>query len=173
MFINDLPLYLENVALQMLSLWCKRDGMLLNTAKTKVMLIIISQKRFRLHGNFLNLTNNSDVLKNVNNDKVLDAFIDNNLTWPIYMQSISKKKFFKFVASIKTERVFSLENRVHFYKTYIQPQIDYCSTVWGGTSHFSLNRIYRLQQRAVRIILDYEYTDIACSMNELKTINEP
>ena len=29
-------------------------------------------------------------------------------------------------------------------------------------SHSNLNRIYRLQKQAVKIILDYEYNDIAC-----------
>ena len=82
MFINDLPLYTKNVftdlyaddttiyqisnsqhfteqnlqaALEKLSLWCKHNGMLLNTDKTKVMIITTSQKRLHLHDYFLNL----------------------------------------------------------------------------------------------------------------------
>ena len=82
MFINDLPLYTKNVftglyandtkvyqisnsqhfieqnlqaALEKLSLWCKHNGMLLNTDKTKVMLITTSQKRFHLQDYVLNL----------------------------------------------------------------------------------------------------------------------
>ena len=118
MFINDLPLYMENVftdlyaddttiyqisnsqhfieqnlqaALEKLSLWCKHNGMLLNTDKTKVMLITTSQKHLRLHDYVLNLTYNSEILKNVNNDKVLGVLIDNDLTWSIHKQSIAKK----------------------------------------------------------------------------------
>ena len=87
----------------MLSLWCKRDGMLLITAKTKVVLITTSQKRFHLHDNVLNLTYNSDILKNVNNDKVLGVFMDNN-PHAVYCKEI----FFKFVASIKAERYLLL-----------------------------------------------------------------
>ena len=98
LFINYLPFYTENVftdlyadnttiyqisssqhfieqnlqaALEKLSLWCKHNEMLLNTDKTKVMSITTSQKRFHLHDYVLNLTYNSDILKNVNNDKVL------------------------------------------------------------------------------------------------------
>ena len=55
------------------------------------MLITTSQKRLQLHDYVLNLTYNSDILKNVNNDKVLGVLIDNNLTWSIHMQSIAKK----------------------------------------------------------------------------------
>ena len=196
MLINDLPLYTENdlhaddttiyqisnsqhfieqnlqAALEKLSLWCKQNGMLLNTDKTKVMLITTSQKRLHLHNYVLDLTYNSDILKNVNNDKVLGVLIDNNnLKWSIHMQSIAKKRFSNLWLLSKLKEFFSLENRVQFSKTYIQPHINYCSTVWGGTSHSNLKRIYRLQKRAIKIILDYEYTDIASSMNELKILN--
>ena len=41
----------------------------------------------------------------------------------------------------KLKEYLSTEHRVQFYKTYIQPHIDYCSTVCGGTSHSNLNRI--------------------------------
>ena len=62
------------LALRKLSVWCKLNGMLLNTEKKKqsytVMLITTSQKRLRLHDNFLNLPFNDDNLKNVDNDKV-------------------------------------------------------------------------------------------------------
>ena len=55
------------------------------------MLITTSQKHLRLHDFVLNLTYNSDIFKNVNNDKVIGVLIDNNLTWSIHMQSIAKK----------------------------------------------------------------------------------
>ena len=40
-----------------------------------------------------------------------------------------------------------------------------------GTAHSNLDRIHRLQKNAVKMILDYEYSDIACSMNGLKILN--
>ena len=198
LFINDLPLYTDNVftdlyaddttiyqisnsqhfveqdlqmALQKLSVWCKFNGMLLNTEKTKVMLITTSQKRLHLHNSILNLTFNNDSLKNIDNDKVLGIYIDNNLTWSIHTQFIAKKISSNLWLLSRLKDYLSLEHRVQFYKTYIQPHIDYCSTVWGGTAHSNLDRIHRLQKRAVKIILDYEYSDIACSMNDLKILN--
>ena len=64
--------------------------MLIHIDKNKVMVIATSLKRLHLHDYVLNLTYNSDILKNVNNDKVLGGLIDNNLTWSIHMQSIVK-----------------------------------------------------------------------------------
>ena len=63
------------------------------------------------------------------------------------------------------------DQRVQFYKSYVQPNVDYCSAIWGGTSQRNLDRIYRLQKRACKIILDYQYENIATSMEELKILN--
>ena len=135
------------------------------------MLITTSQKRLHLHNSILNLTFNNDSLKNIDNDKVLGIYIDNNLTWSIHTQFIAKKISSNLWLLSRLKDYLSLEHRVQFYKTYIQPHIDYCSTVRGGTAHSNLDRIHRLQKRAVKIILDYEYSDIACSMNDLKILN--
>ena len=133
MFINDLPLYTDNVftdlyaddttiyqisnsqhfieqdlqmALQKLSVWCKLNGMLLITEKTKVMLITTSQKFIHLHNSILNLTFNNDSLKNIDNDKVLGIYIDINLTWSIHTQFITKKISSNLWLFIKLERLF-------------------------------------------------------------------
>ena len=68
------------MALQKLSVWCKLNEMLLNTEKTKVMIITTSQKRLNLHNSILNLTLTNDSLINIDNVKVLGVCIDNNLT---------------------------------------------------------------------------------------------
>ena len=83
-FINDLPLVLQNYvvvdlfaddttfydfqfditqletnlqhALSLLRIWCRQNGMVLNTDKTKVMLITSRQKRLSMHSPVLSLT---------------------------------------------------------------------------------------------------------------------
>ena len=145
--------------------------MLLNTEKTKAMLITTSQKRLHLHNDILHLTYNNDVLNSVENEKVLGVRIDNNLTWSIHINFIAKKISSNLWLLSKLKDYLSTEHRVQFYKTYIQPHIDYCSTIWGGTSQYNLNRIYRLQKRAVKIIVNYQYDNIANSMDELKILN--
>ena len=198
MFINDLPLYTNNVstdlyaddttlylvgetqdyieqnlqmALQNLSEWCKLNGMPLNTDKTNAMLITTSQKRLHLHNDILHLTYNNDVLNSVEKEKVLGIHIDDNLTWSIHINFIAKKMSSNLWLLSKLKDYLSTEHRVQFYKTYIQPQIDYCSTIWGRTSQYNLNRIFRLQKRAVKIIVNYQYDNIANSMDELKILN--
>ena len=75
------------------------------------------------------------------------------------------------MAIIQIEGIFILRTQGTILQTYIQPHIDYCSTIWGGTSEYNLNRIYKLQKRAVKIIINYQYDNIANSMDELKILN--
>ena len=70
----------------------------------------------------------------------------------------------------RIKEYLNIEQRTHFYKTYIQPHIDYCNLVWGGTSQINLERIFRLQKRACKIILDYNIVNIYQSMEDLKIL---
>ena len=106
LFINGLPLYMNNVSadlyaddttlydiqtslemieqnlqtgLNQLHVWCRNNGMVLNSAKTKVMLVTTSQKRQRLHHTNLNLQFIDETLKMIPNDKNLCVFVHNNL----------------------------------------------------------------------------------------------
>ena len=93
------------------------------------MLITTPQKRLHLQYNILHLTYNNEILKNIENDKVLGFHIDNNLTWTVHTEFIAKKIASNLWLLSKLKEYLSTEHRVQFYKTYIQPHIDYCSTV--------------------------------------------
>ena len=193
MFINDLPLYTDSattdfyaddttlyvvgesletiernlqVALDCLAKWCKCNGMLINTAKTKVMLITTHQKRTSLINGQLSLHLNNDELNMITNDKVLGIIIDNNLTWSQHVDKVCKKITTNLWLLSRIKEYLTIPQRVQFYKTYIQPHIDYCNTVWGGTSQVNLNRIFRLQKRACKIILDYNVENVLVNMDE-------
>ena len=119
-FINDLPLSLsESVAsidlyaddttlydiqlnkqtlesnlqksLTLLSTWCKENGMLLNTDKTKVMLITSRQKRATMENSSLLLKCNDLDLKLTITDKILGVHINENLSWNAQFQFVVKK----------------------------------------------------------------------------------
>ena len=166
LFINDLPLYTNNVftdlyaddttlydiqdsieqiennlqsALSSLHIWCKQNGMKLNSAKTKVMLVTSSQKRQRLTNDNLDLMFNNESLNMIPNDKILGLFVDNNLTWSEHIKFLTKKISSNTWLLSKIKRFLSTDHRVQFYKSYIQPHIDFCNIVW----EVHQNQIYR------------------------------
>ena len=60
-----------------------------------------------------------------------------------------------------------MQHRVQFYKSYIQPHIDFCNIIWGNTSESNKLKIFRMQKRACRVILDYNVDNIQEAMSSL------
>ena len=195
LFINDLPLYTSivftdmyaddttlyyvhtsqeaiernlQIALNELSNWCKNNGMVLNTLKTKVMLITTKQKRNGLNKDGIELKYNDDPLQSIANDKILGVFVDNNLSWSEHVKHISKKIASNVWLLSKIKMFLSQEHRIQFYKSYIQPHIDFCNIVWGNTTETNKMKIFRMQKRAVRVILDY---NVESTTEAMKTLN--
>ena len=99
---NDTTLYddqtsqdtIENnlqIALNELHKRCKNNGMVLNSTKTKVMLLTTNQKRHGLDRDGLNLNFNMEPLRVITKGKILGVFVDNNLTCNEYFKHIIKK----------------------------------------------------------------------------------
>ena len=197
LFINDLPLYTAPVntdlyaddttlyetgisrlaiesslqmALNNLSEWCKLNGMAINTSKTKLILISTHQKRAGLDSDQLFLALNNENLNTINKDKILVVSIDNNLSWSSHIDQICKKISSNLWLLSRIKEYLYVEHRTQFYKTYIQPHIDYCNLGWGGMSQLNLNRLFRLQKRACKIILDYNVENVLESMQEIKIL---
>ncbi len=78
-------------ALHKLKQWCDTNGMLLNTSKTKVMLITTRQRRAILADNAINLAYNDINLEVTTGDKILGLKINENLMWNDHFNFVSKK----------------------------------------------------------------------------------
>ena len=77
-------------ALNSLQIWCRQYGMILNSSKTKVMLVTSNQKRQRLPNDNLDLKFNNESLNVISNDKILGMFVDSNLTWSDHIKYPTK-----------------------------------------------------------------------------------
>ena len=194
-FINDLPLYTDNVktdlyaddttlhengqsvsdiktklqiGLNNLQEWYKNNGMVLNTAKTKIMLITTRQKWLHITTEDMTLTYNDETLNNISDDKILGVQVDDHLLFSSHIDKIARKITSNIWLLSRIKDFLNKEHRVQFYKSFIQPHLDYCNIVWGNTSQNNLLRLFRLQKRACKIILDYNVDNIFESMENLK-----
>ena len=53
----------------------------------------------------------------------------------------------------RIKNFLDFECKILFYNSYIQPNFDYCSTMWGTCSKTHIDKLYKLQKRVGRIIL--------------------
>ncbi|MEW8547445.1 MAG: reverse transcriptase family protein [Candidatus Thiodiazotropha sp.] len=199
-FINDLPLELKNTvastdlyaddttlydvqldrqilennlqhALNVLDNWCKENGMVLNTDKTKVMLITSRQKRANLKDKNISLKYNDFDLKITCSDKILGVHIDENLMWNDQFQFLTRKVSSNLWLLSQIRSYLSIEHRLLFYNAYIKTHFDYCSIIWGNSSNINLSKITKLQRRACKIILGSEYTNLEEARARLKILS--
>ena len=145
--------------------WCRKNGMVLNTLKTKVMLITSRQKRSNLLEDTLSLKYNDIDIKMTTSDKILGVNVDENLSWNDHYQHVSKKvsSYLWLLSKIKT--YLSREHRLLFYNSYIKPQFDYCSVIWSNSSNFNIDKINKLQRRPRKLILLHEYVSLNESLD--------
>ena len=96
--------------------------------------------------------------------------MDNNLTWTFHVNALTKKISLYLWLLSRIKEYLSIENRAKFYKSYIQPHLDFCNIIWGNTFQRNLFRLYKLQKRACRIILNFNVDSVTDSLNELKIL---
>ena len=107
----------------------------------------------------------------ISNDKILGVFVDNNLTWTYHIKHLTKKLTSSIWLLSKIKKFLSQDHRIQFYKSYIQPHLDFCNIVWGSSSECNKLKILRLQKRACKVILDYQVEDSKEAMSSLKIMS--
>ena len=100
--------------------WCKGNEMVLNTSKTKVMLITTKQKIIHLDIDEMRLNYENTMLNEISGEKILGILVNNCLTFSDHVDNIAKKITSNIWLLSKLKRVHSKDHRVQFYKTYIQ-----------------------------------------------------
>ena len=65
--------------------------MLLNSPKTKIMLVATNQKRQRLDEEIIDLKFNEESQSMISNDTILGVFVDQNLTWSDHIRHLITK----------------------------------------------------------------------------------
>ncbi|MES9882533.1 MAG: reverse transcriptase family protein [Sedimenticola sp.] len=158
-------------ALTKLGKWCKSNGMLLNTDKTKVMLITTRQKRTSMPEKDLELKYDDIDLHQISGDRILGIHIDQNLQWNTHFNNVCKKISSYLWLLSKIRSFLSIEHRTLFYKAYIQPHFGYCNVVWGESSNVNISKFTKLQRRACKLILAEQYIDLNTSLQILNILN--
>ncbi|KAK3105561.1 hypothetical protein FSP39_000518 [Pinctada imbricata] len=179
LFINDLPLQVSNsktdifaddttvhtsgkdiqeiqnnlnIDVESITNWCSQNKMIINTDKSKVMLVASSHKQ-KSNPN-LSIQIHNQLLENVEQEKLLGVFIDKSMTFTQHINYICKNVSSKIALLGRIKKFLPIPTRKLYYNSYILPVFDYCITIWGNASKTQLERVFKLQKRAARIILD-------------------
>ena len=149
---NDVAYVEENMNddLTKITEWLSANKITLNKSKTEFMLIG-SRQRLNTFNRLPSFTIDSNSIKQVEFTKSLRVYIDENLTWNVRIEHISKK-IASCTGILKRSRSFvPFETLLSIYNALVQPHFGYCSVVWGNCNKSLSIKRQKLQNRAARI----------------------
>ena len=146
--IDDL-INIVNREMQKLIIWLYVNKLSINTEKTNYILFSLRKKI----NTSCNVYINQKVIDRVTNTKFLGVIIDEKLTWSHHIKYI-KKKISKGIGIIcKARKIFKMQTLLTMYYSFIYPYFVYCLEFWGSASNYLLDSLFKLQKRAIRLIV--------------------
>ena len=164
---NNLLLSLQESINKLLQ-WTELNHMSLNSYKTKYVTITTRQKRQNIFSRMLLYIGNEKIVE-VATHKVLGVTIDNNLSWTNHVNELTKRVSQKLYQLAKIKHFLNAHARKLFFHAYIQPIIDYASTLWDSASAHTLKPLVSIHKRALKLTLlkstsltahDYKLLDV-------------
>ena len=142
--VND---KLQN-SLNLIKEWYDRNLLVVNATKSCTMLVTTRQREASLLDDIL-LFLGEDKLQDVECCNYLGLKIDKNLNWNKYVNSLCNQLCSKVWVLSRLRKFLPFDSLVQIYKSYIQPKIDYAITVWGYSNENNMDKIQRMQNRAI------------------------
>lgn len=135
--------------------WCSEFSMVLNTEKTVSMQI--THKKNPINHVY---TLGSSTLKQVNSYKYLGVTITSRLSWNSHIDNICSSAFKKLCFLRHKLRNSPSHIKLLTYNTYIRPKLEYASVVWDPFTKLNIDKLERVQRKAVRFIYSkFKITD--------------
>jgi len=159
-----------SIELSKLNIWFAVNKLSLNVSKTNFMLFSNSKKK----SNVTVRLNDTDI-EMVYVSKFLGVLIDHKLNWKKHISMI-KSKLSKTIAIMhKAKYVLNKKARLILYYSLFLPYLSYCCEVWGNAYKTTIECIYLLQKKVVRIVCNVGYREhtnnLFCELHLLKLVD--
>ena len=146
--------------------------MSLNVNKTKWLLFHALSKRQSLPQTLPNFLIENRNIKREHVTKFLGVFNDETLSWKQHIDIVSSKISKSIGILYKSRDVLSKQCLKQLYFSFIHNYVSYASIAWARTSKSKLERLYRCQKHAARVIYhEGRYTNASPLLNDMKAIN--
>jgi hypothetical protein len=167
LFADDTTLFMEDndqvelmnrfeIGIQDLLVWTKFNQIDINWDKTEVMFISNKRNFIKPACNSLALVNSNLKLKVVEKFKILGVTVDNKLNFMNYVGDLRKTINGKLFA---IHNLFFLPHtvKIQFFKTFILPYFDFCSTIFIYFPKYTLQKICNLYNFCLFKLLRIEF----------------
>lgn len=137
------------ISLNMAYQYCHNNDLSVNTKKT-------SQVAF---GRKANQVPQLPDVEMCDEAKFLGVTLDKNLTWTPHIDNLCKKLSSSLFAIKRIKEATDDQTTLTAYYALFESHVRYGLVVWGGTSNSNLQRVLKLQKRAVRTLFGLQRLD--------------
>jgi len=136
--------------------WFKANKLSLNAKKTNLMFL---GSRFQTN----NIDSKNEIylgdcrLTRVHEAKFLGITIDENFTWKKHITDVCNKCSRNIGVLNKVKSFLPNKSLHQLYCSLVLPYINYGILLWGNANKECLNKVFRLQKRALRIVSNSHY----------------
>ena len=131
--------------------WVDENKLKLNVKKTQLLLLGRKGRAQELED--VNVTLNGEQLSRSRIVKCLGVSIDDGLTWREHIESLRRKCFCGLAKLRKLRDVLPTETKRKVYNALVLPHLDYCSVVWQECTKELQQKVERIQNYGMRLIL--------------------
>ena len=142
---------LINMELKEVTNWFKTNKLSVNASKTNFMIMGTTHQTSKPENSIKVILDNVE-LSRVNKTKFLGVLIDENLTWKDHIDAISKTMSRNVGMINKLKHFVPKRILLSLYYTLVMPYLNYGILAWGNLCKTYLNKLLKLQKRAVRHI---------------------
>ena len=169
-YVDDCKLYLSfrstdiarvfgylNEDLREICRWCCQNSLLINPAKTKILLVGVPQQPRKLPPTSISLSGKEITPVPVAKD--LGVYIDQSLTYNDHVAKTTSNCIFKLVQISRIKHLLDRKTLLLLMNAFVFSTMYYCSTVWANTSQRNIKKLQLVQNFAARIVLGLKKFD--------------
>ena len=144
---NEALQHLLNEELPKVDQWFKLNKLLLNTDKTYYQLYNTTKQHISLDVRIKDAT-----IKHADTVKYLGVFIDKDMKWNSHIISLSHIISRNIGIIYRSKHFLTNNYRLLLYNSLVLPYLNYCCLLWGYSTKSSINKLFVLQKKAVRLV---------------------
>ena len=143
-----------NTELQSINSWFISNKLSLNVGKTKFSFVHKPSKKDDIPIILPKLSINGNEIQRKESIKFLGVLLDENLNWKEHIKCTENKISKNIGILYKAKPFLTKECMLSLYYSYIHPYINYGNIAWASIYKTNLQKVHRLQKRAIRLVFN-------------------
>ena len=136
-----------NSNLPMLCKWFQINKLSLNASKSFFQLYNISNQNIKI-----DVSLNGVIIEHADTVRYLGMLIDTNLKWKSHVDHIAAILSRNVGIMNRSKFFLGRKHLLLLYNSLVLPYLNYCCLIWGNSAQSTINKLFILQKKAVRII---------------------